>query len=113
MASAPKPMDQPRRQSLLGIILLALHPLFGITAIIGMLISTTALKTLEGSIYHSHLKWQISTFWIGLAAYVIAFFIWRSFGITWPFVVAFVFVIYRLSTNLLHWSNNKPITRQF
>jgi uncharacterized membrane protein len=97
VSSIPTPMDQPRRQSMLGIILLALHPLFGITAVIGMLISTTGLKSVEGTIYHSHLKWQISTFCIGLIADAIAF--------------AFGFVFYRLSTNLQHWSNNEPLNR--
>ena len=106
-------MDQPRRQSLLGIILLALHPLFGITAIIGILISTTALKSVEGTIYHSHLKWQIATFWIGIVAYAVAFLLWRSFGLTWPIVVAFAFVAYRLSTNLQHWSDTEPLNRRF
>ena len=111
MSEKPKPMDQPRRQSMLGIILLALHPLFGITAVIGMLISSTSLNTVEGTIYHSHLKWQISTFWFGLAAYIVAFSLWRSFGLTWPIVGAFVFVVYRVSTNLKHWSNTEPLTR--
>ena len=105
------PLDQPRRQSMLGIILLALHPLFGITALIGMLISSTSLKSVEGTIYHSHLKWQISTFWVGLAAYVIAFSVWRSFGLIWPVVAAFVFVAYRIFANLKHWSNHEPLTR--
>ena len=113
MSSAPTPMDQPRRQSLLGIILLALHPLFGITAVIGMLISTTALKSVDGTIYHSHLKWQISTFWIAVAAYLVAFLLWRSFGLTWSIMVAFAFVAYRLFTNLQHWSNAEPLHRQF
>lgn len=112
MSSTPLPLDQPRRQSMLGIILLALHPLFGITAVIGMLISTTSLKSVEGTIYYSHLKWQISTFWMGLIAYVIAFALWRSFELTWPIFVAFGFVFYRLTTNLQHWSNNQPLTRR-
>jgi len=111
MPDKPASMDQPRRQSILGIILLALHPLFGITAVIGMLISSTSLKSVEGTIYHSHLKWQISTFWFGLAAYVIAFSVWRSFGLTWPIVAAFFFVAYRVSTNFRHWSQHEPLNR--
>jgi uncharacterized membrane protein len=113
MSNTPTPADQPRRQSVLGIILLALHPLFGITAVIGMLISTTALKSVEGTLYHSHLKWQIATFWIGSIAYFIAFSLWNTLGITWPIVVVFVFVAYRVATNLKHWSNHEAITRQF
>jgi len=112
MSIPPASMDQPRRQSILGIILLALHPLFGITAVIGMLISTTALKSVEGTIYHSHLKWQISTFWIGVLAYVIAFLVWRSFDLTWPVFLVFLFVAYRVSTNLKYWSKKEPLTRQ-
>ena len=107
------PTDQPRRLSMLGILLLALHPLFGITAVIGMLISTTSLKKVEGTIYRSHLKWQIVTFWIGLAAYVIALFFWQSYGMTWPLIVAFLFVAYRLYTNLKHWINSEPLNRLY
>ena len=98
---------------MLGIILLALHPLFGITAVIGMLISSMSLKSVEGTPYHSHLKWQIATFWIGLAAYIIAFFAWRSFGLTWPIVIAFAFVAFRVATNLYRWLNHKSLGKLF
>ena len=112
MASAPTPMNRERRLSLLGIILLALHPLFGITAVIGMLISSTQLKSVKDTVYHSHLKWQIATFWMGCLAYVIAFILWKYFSLTWPPAVAFILIAYRVATNIKHWSNFEPLNRQ-
>lgn len=104
--------EQARKKSLLGIILLALHPLFGITAIIGMLISTMSLNSTEGTPYHSHLKWQITTFWIGFAAYAVGFWFWSAYAKTWVIVVAFGFVAYRLSVNINHWVNSVPLNRK-
>ncbi len=76
-----------------------------------MIISTTGLKTVENTIYHSHLKWQIATFWIGLVAYGIAFFIWQKFGLSWPIVAAFLFVAYRVLTNIKSWTTEEPLNR--
>lgn len=103
--------EKARKKSLLGIILLALHPLFGVTAIMGMLISTMSLKSTEGTPYHSHLKWQITTFWIGFAAYTFGFWYWSEFDQIWVMVVAFGVIAYRLSVNINHWVNSLALNR--
>lgn len=77
----------------------------------GMLISTMSLKSTEGTLYHSHLKWQIATFWIGFVAYALGFAYWSAFGQTWAIVVAFGFVAYRLSVNINHWVNSLALNR--
>jgi len=92
---------------------LTLHPLFGITAIIGMLISSMSLNKTEGTPYHSHLKWQITTFWLGLVAYAVTFWVWQSFGYFWPIVIAFVFVVYRVLININRWTHQQAITQPF
>lgn len=66
-------------------LLQALHPLFGITAVIGMLVNHTQIQHVQGSVYHSHFKWQIVTFWLGLIAYVLGFYSWLHFGL-WLFI---------------------------
>lgn len=103
--------ETARKKSLLGIILLALHPLFGVTAIMGMLISTMSLKSTEGTQYHSHLKWQIVTFWIGFVAYALGFWYWSAFGQMWAIVIAFGVIAYRLSVNINHWVNRLALHR--
>ena len=103
--------EAARKKSLLGIILLALHPLFGVTAIMGMLISAMSLKSTEGTPYHSHLKWQIATFWIGFVAYTLGFWYWSAFGQTWAIIVAFGVIAYRLSVNINHWVNSLALNR--
>ena len=62
--------------------------------------------------YHSHLKWQITTFWIGFAAYAVGFWFWSAYAKTWVIVVAFGFVAYRLSVNINHWVNSVPLNRK-
>lgn len=111
MPNATNTIGQARSKSLLGIILLALHPLFGITAIIGVLVATMSLNSTSGTPYHSHLKWQITTFWVGFVAYAFAFWYWATSDQTWAIVVAFGFVAYRLSVNISHWTNNLPLNR--
>ena len=106
MTHAENSYEKARKKSLLGILLLAPHPLFGVTAIMGVLISTMSLKSTEGTPYHSHLKWQITTFWIGLAAYALGFAYWSAFGQIWIIVVSFGIIAYRLSININHWVNS-------
>jgi len=105
--------EKSRKLSLLGIILQALHPLFAITAIIGLFVSIMSLKSTEGTIYYSHLKWQVVTFWIGLVAYALALFVWSRFGLAWPIIVTFLFVAYRVVTNFKHWARTEPLERKF
>ena len=102
---------QSRRLAQLGILLQTLHVLFGITAIIGMLIAHTHLASTEGTIYHSHLKWQLTTFWGALAAYAVAVWLWLSVGILWPVVLVAGIVAYRILVNLQHWVSEQPINR--
>lgn len=111
MTQAESSSEKARKKSLLGILLLALHPLFGVTAIMGVLISTMSLKSTEGTPYHSHLKWQIATFWIGLAAYALGFVYWSASGQVWAIVVAFGIIAYRLSVNINYWVNSLALNR--
>jgi len=111
MATSDGAQEKARKLSLLGIILQALHPLFGITATIGFLIAIKSVKSTEGTLYQSHLKWQIVTFWIGFVAYTVTFFLWGKLGITWPIILVFLFVAYRIATNIKHWFQKQAIER--
>ena len=92
-------------------LLQALHILFGITAIIGMLIAHTHLASTKGTIYYSHLKWQLVTFWCAFAGYAIAAGLWMYTDNSWPVLVVAGFVAYRLVVNVRRWLSEQPIDR--
>lgn len=50
--------------------------LFGVTAIIGMLINHTKLASVRGTHAHSHFIWQIASFWLVFTGIVICFVLW-------------------------------------
>jgi uncharacterized membrane protein len=104
-------IQQSRRLALLGILLQVLHILFGITAIIGMLIAHTHLASTKGTLYYSHLKWQLVTFWCAFFGYTIAVRLWMNTDIRWPVFVVAGFVTYRLAVNIQYWLSEQPIDR--
>ena len=111
MAAPDGTLEKARKLSLLGIILQALHPLFGITAVIGFLVAITSKKSTEGTLYQSHIKWQIVTFWFGFVGYAVAFFLWSKLGITWPVVLVFLFIAYRVFSNINRWLHKQALER--
>jgi len=102
---------QSRNLALLGILLQSFYVLFGITAVIGVLISHSKLSSTIGTIYHSQLRWQIITFWTGLLVYAVSIYLWLTQSITWPIVLAFVFVLYRLVVSVFYWRQTRAIDR--
>lgn len=100
---------QARKLSILNILLLFLHILFGVTGVIGVLVAHVSLDLVKGTVYHSHLKWQIVTFWIALAAYAVAGWLFLNHGMVWPALLVLVFVLYRLIVNLRAWLTRSAI----
>lgn len=103
--------QRSRSLSLLGILLQSLHFLFGITAIIGMLIAHSRLASTKGTIYYSHLKWQLVTFWCAFAGYAVSAWLWVHTELHWPALVVAGFVIYRLCINAHNWYTEQSIDR--
>jgi uncharacterized membrane protein len=63
--------------------LMALSFLWGVTAIVGVVINYIKREDTHGTIYESHFDWQIRTFWWGL--------LWGIVGLlTFWFIVGFV-----------------------
>lgn len=107
----PEPASRARQLALLGILLQALHILFGITAVIGVLIAHVQLERASGSVYHSQIRWQIITFWTGLFAYALAAILWLRLGITWPVWLAFIYTVYRIGSSIWFWSARQSVNR--
>lgn len=95
----------------LGLLLQVFGVMFGVTALIGMLISATKIKETEGSIYQSHLKWQIVTFWLGAIAAIGSYLIYSNTGQTWPMILAGGFILYRLLTSFFMLIEKQAIKR--
>ena len=100
-----------RQLALLGILLQCLHMLFGITAVIGVLIAHTRIHSTTGTVYYSQLRWQLITFWVGLIAYALAFYLWVTQSMIWPLALVFTFVLYRLIISIAYWRQTRALER--
>jgi uncharacterized membrane protein len=82
---------------------------FGVTALIGVIVAHVKRDDARGSVYESHLTWQIRTFWWGL--------LWTALGfLTFVLVVGWfilagvgIWLIYRLVKGWLYWNDRKPL----
>lgn len=81
---------------LLVYLLQALHFLFGITAVIGMLVNHTNGHHVKDTVAESHFRWQIITFWLLAPAYVLAFAYWAKSNNSWLVFLVFGFSVYRI-----------------
>ena len=100
-----------RQLALLGILLQSLHVLFGITAVIGVLVAHTKIGDTKGTLYQSHLRWQIVTFWLALGGYAIGLYLWISQHFPYMMLVVLVWVIYRILFNVHCWRKHVAIER--
>ncbi|MEE9322604.1 MAG: hypothetical protein V3U76_19335 [Granulosicoccus sp.] len=103
--------NRARQLTILGVLLQILHPLFGITAVMGMLVTHMKIEDSKGTIYHSQLRWQLVTFWTGLAAWAMAFWWWLSSENIWPIIAVAGYLVYRIGTSLWHLVSRNPIRR--
>jgi len=91
-------------------ILQALSFFFGVTAIVGVVISYVKKDEAVGTIYESHFDWQIRTFWWGLVWAIVGFllaFVLVGFAIMF---VAWIWAIYRVVKGWLKLNDNLPVT---
>jgi uncharacterized membrane protein len=104
-------VDRARQLALLGIVLQALHVLFGVTAIIGVLVTQTRIRSTVGTVYYSQLRWQFVTFWIALCGYAIGLYLWLNANLMSGILTTFVVVLYRILVNVWHWKRATAIQR--
>ncbi len=105
----PTELASLRQLTLIIYVLYALSWLAGLTAIIAIVINYVKREDTAGTIYQSHFRWQIRTFWWGLLGFVLG-------ALTMVLLVGFailfatsVWVIYRLIKGLLYWNDRKPL----
>jgi uncharacterized membrane protein len=87
----------------------ALSFLWGLTAIIGIVINYVKREDARGTVYESHFEWQIRTFWWGLLWGVIGvLLVWVLVGFAILFA-AWVWMIYRVVKGWLKLNEGKPV----
>lgn len=113
----PVTPPRPEAESRLRNIALAVHGLyaasflFGVTAVIGVVLAYMKRAEAAGTIYHSHLTYAIRTFWIGLALSVAGFLLsFVGLGFLLGFFALVWFVI-RLVRAFLAWNERRAVER--
>ena len=94
---------------LLVYLLQLLHVLFGITAVIGMLVNHTLQHRVVGSYIESHFSWQKLTFWLLAPAYLAAFVFWSQSGQSWAIFLVLAIALYRVARGWWQLHLKKPI----
>jgi uncharacterized membrane protein len=90
-------------------LLQALSFLWGVTALVGVIVAYVKRDDARGTVYESHFDWQIRTFWWGL--------LWSVVGFILMFVVvgfivlaaAYIWTIYRVVKGWLKLTEGKPV----
>jgi uncharacterized membrane protein len=87
----------------------ALSFIFGITAIVAIIINYVKREDVKGTLYENHFDWQISTFWWGLLWFALGWITaWFLIGFVVLFVV-WIWIIYRVVKGWLKLSEGKPV----
>lgn len=87
----------------------ALSFLYGITAIVAIIVNYVKRDEVRGTVYESHFDWQIRTFWWGL--------VWGFVGLVTLIVgvgflillAAWLWMIYRVVKGWLKLNEGKPV----
>ena len=87
----------------------ALSFLWGITAIVGVVINYIKREDARGTVYESHFDWQIRTFWWGLAWLVVGLVLALLVVGFVVLFVAWIWMIYRVVKGWLKLVDGKPV----
>jgi uncharacterized membrane protein len=114
METSPNPspaqaQDPLRTITLIVYALKAAGFVVGLTFIVAVVINYVKREDVAGTLYESHFRWQIRTFWFGL--------LWCALGAILMFIVVgwfvlfanMVWLIYRIVKGWLRLLENKPM----
>ena len=83
--------------------------LFGITAIVGVVINYVKREEVIGTWLESHFKWQIRTFWWGFLGFLIGLITSYIFIGVIIYFITYVWVIYRVVKGFLNFNSQKDM----
>jgi uncharacterized membrane protein len=88
----------------------ALSFMFGVSALVGLIINYVKREDAVGTVYQSHFDWQIRTFWWGLLWGVLGCLLIIALGLGFLMLfVAWIWAIYRVVKGWLKLSEGKPV----
>ena len=82
----------------------------GIFFVISAIIAYNQHDKSIGTIYQSHFKWQIKTFWYGLSGFIVGFILLLVWIGGLVLMVVELWVLYRVIKGALHLSQGREIT---
>ncbi len=106
-AEAVEKVKQNKNITLIVYALQAGAFLFGISAIVGVVINYVKRDEVQDTWLASHFKWQIRTFWWSLLGFVIGFLTWFIFIGILIYIVTYVWVIYRVVKGFLRFNSQQ------
>jgi uncharacterized membrane protein len=84
--------------------------MFGVTALVGLIINYVKREDAVGTVYQSHFDWQIRTFWWGLLWLVLGCLLIIALGLGLLILfVAWIWAIYRVVKGWLKLIEGKPV----
>ncbi|MDR2174105.1 MAG: hypothetical protein LBE32_07905 [Burkholderiales bacterium] len=102
--------------------LYVLAPVIPLTAIVAIVMNYVKKDDMRGSLYESHFRWQINTFWFTLlwlflsvliALPLIVLFLLGLVFLYWPafilLIVVFIWYVYRIVKGVLRLTEKKPM----
>jgi uncharacterized membrane protein len=111
--SAPKSPEELaglKNIAMMVYILQALSFLWGLTAIVGVIVNYVKRDDARGTVYESHFDWQIRTFWWGLLWGIVGVVLILALGLGFLVMfVAWVWAIYRVVKGWLKLTEDKPV----
>ena len=105
----PEELQQLKTVTTVVYALQALSFLWGLTAIVGVIINYVKREDARGTVYESHFDWQIRTFWWGLAWAVVGFVLAVVLVGFVVMFVAWIWMIYRVVKGWLKLIDGKPV----
>jgi len=108
-AKSPEELGSLKTITMVVYALQALSFLWGVTAIVGIIINYVKREDAAGTVYQSHFDWQIRTFWWGLLWGIVGLLtFWFLIGFAVWFA-AWVWMIYRVVKGWLKLTEGKPV----
>jgi uncharacterized membrane protein len=91
-------------------VLQALSFLWGVTAVVGLIVNYVKRDDVRGTVYESHFGWQVRTFWWGIVWLVLGTILIFALGLgLLVLFVAWIWIIYRVVKGFLRLTENRPV----
>ncbi|MFM9879698.1 MAG: DUF4870 family protein [Burkholderiaceae bacterium] len=98
-----------RQMTLISYLLNAAGFLLGVTWFVAVVLCYIKRDDARGTLYESHLTWQIRTFWWGLV-WALAGSATLLLGVGFAVLgIVYLWVIYRVVKGFIYWSDEKPM----